>query len=502
MRNLYLLFLVSTNVFGATYYIDYAGGSDSSSGTSQGAPWKRHPYMRGWAGGYTHTAGDRFYFKGGVTWPNNCFTMVIAAGGVVGNMDYYGTSAGWGTGKAIFNGEHIATSHGHIVSFSLKNGIIFDNIEIKGQLNGHPGTTGLLYGSIRGQDSSNIICSNLWVHDWRIVPNSPDDSSGGIIFMFGQANFGNTNTVVTHCELSNGENQNQDVARHQNGIALREVAIIKYNYIHHVQAAIIHGGQEVHHNHIHNINWPVPGFFAGGGMRVVGGVSYYLYHPNTMLLQGSASNGTRSPATAQLVHGNVIYDWGNGATPGVYTNPSGDSTIKIWNNALYGHNDGQGCIQVDPYNFGGQGLVGSVEIYNNTLGMYGNSSPIHVGNRSAANLKIRSLTVMNNHGITPLGNSAIHDGGATTVGTINSANNLMQSYATAAGHGYTLANRYRPTSASSPTVNVGVAFPSYLFSVDSLGKNRPIGGSWDIGAYEFGVIGPAPPQNLRIVASP
>lgn len=47
----------------STYYIDYAPG------------------MNGFEGSYSHTAGDRFVFKGGVTWPVSCFQMRIAAGG-------------------------------------------------------------------------------------------------------------------------------------------------------------------------------------------------------------------------------------------------------------------------------------------------------------------------------------------------------------------------------------------------------------------------------------
>ena len=52
-----------------TYYIDYVTGSDSSvAPTSKTTPWKRHPYMIGFTGSYSHAAGDIFIFKGGVTW--------------------------------------------------------------------------------------------------------------------------------------------------------------------------------------------------------------------------------------------------------------------------------------------------------------------------------------------------------------------------------------------------------------------------------------------------
>ena len=69
------------------FYVDYQSGSNSNSGTKE-QPWKTHPYMNYqgapiwgpvWSGtGYSHVAGDRFIFKGGVTWPS--------ANGDVGKM--------------------------------------------------------------------------------------------------------------------------------------------------------------------------------------------------------------------------------------------------------------------------------------------------------------------------------------------------------------------------------------------------------------------------------
>src|SRR5436190_22352592 len=67
--------VLALNSSATTYYIDYSAGSDSSSGNSKSSPWQRHPFMKGFAGSYSHSAGDRFIFKGGVTWPNACFNI-------------------------------------------------------------------------------------------------------------------------------------------------------------------------------------------------------------------------------------------------------------------------------------------------------------------------------------------------------------------------------------------------------------------------------------------
>ena len=99
------LFLVFGTVSAAaqsarTFYIDWDSGSDSNSATARTAPWKRHPYMIGFTGSYSHVAGDRFIFKGGVSWPVSCFQMVIESGGTSAARDYYGVDKTWFTGAA------------------------------------------------------------------------------------------------------------------------------------------------------------------------------------------------------------------------------------------------------------------------------------------------------------------------------------------------------------------------------------------------------------------
>ena len=54
---------------GATYYVDFAAGSDSANGTSSSTPWKHckgDSNATGTAAGTTLTAGDVVNFKGGI----------------------------------------------------------------------------------------------------------------------------------------------------------------------------------------------------------------------------------------------------------------------------------------------------------------------------------------------------------------------------------------------------------------------------------------------------
>lgn len=117
-----VLFLPSISV-NATYYIDFASGSDSNAGTSKAEPWKRAPGMIGFVGTYTHHSGDHFIFKGGVTWDSTIAPWNNSNSGSAGNTDYYGVDRTWYTGSAwsnpIFDGGSnpsiTTTSYGYFI---------------------------------------------------------------------------------------------------------------------------------------------------------------------------------------------------------------------------------------------------------------------------------------------------------------------------------------------------------------------------------------------------
>lgn len=58
-----LLFLCcAASLHAATYFIDDQSGLDGNNGLSKQASWKRHPYMKGFAGSYSHRSGRPVYF--------------------------------------------------------------------------------------------------------------------------------------------------------------------------------------------------------------------------------------------------------------------------------------------------------------------------------------------------------------------------------------------------------------------------------------------------------
>ena len=158
-----IFILISSDVYGAKYYIDYATGSDANKGTSKSTPWKRAPGMLGSSGNVlayetTHDksgttgAGDAFIFKGGVTWPNDCYSWIWRNGGGTGwtigtDAVYFGVDSTWYTGgswvRPIFDAEATDVSSNSKSSpatdnvmwrvYNASSGyIIIDNLEFKG----------------------------------------------------------------------------------------------------------------------------------------------------------------------------------------------------------------------------------------------------------------------------------------------------------------------------------------------------------------------------------
>ena len=172
LRVVVSLFFVQTALAG-TYYVDYATGSDANSGNSKAAPWKHAPQMKGFSGSYSHSAGDRFIFKGGVIWPVTCFQMAISAGGSADdNRDYYGVDPTWFAGGAfarpVFDFQHIALGSGYNSGAGLL--VTGSNLTLDGlEMANHRGWTGNAgWGSstvnIQGANA-NITVTNCYIHD-------------------------------------------------------------------------------------------------------------------------------------------------------------------------------------------------------------------------------------------------------------------------------------------------------------------------------------------------
>jgi hypothetical protein len=500
----------------STYYIDFVGGSDANNGTAKGTAWKHHPYMTGWTGvGYSHSSGDRFIFKGGVTWDNTCYPWAVTGSGSSGaGRDYYGVDATWYTGGAwtrpVFDYEYTASN----TSLMLISGsyLDFDNLEFKRFLatatavgNGR----GLVEGGGSGTDNTTFF--NCYVHGWK-AQGLADDAFGGMIFR----NFSQPTTLVLdNTEVENSEN----IGIQRSGVCVRDIAVIR-------------NGSRIHDN-------------SSGVLYCIDFDSSYLYNITGDSFGNNSyhTNGVYlDPQTMGVSQGyfrnSYLHDVAGGANL-AYPNVRAGATVTMYNCILYGTMSSQLAVEIDPYQYTGEGY-GNFTAYNNTIYNYSSAeTAFHVVTRNinvtnvaadgyhagvvyiinsigttnftllgaASNtiglvytsngttplgtgtvtVPLGTLTLFNNHVINAVSlTDEVTSGGGVSANTISYSNgtNLLQSAATATSQGYVLGNLYAPTGTGVGTYNTGTN-ESGTFTTDILGISRPQGGAWDIGAYEF-----------------
>lgn len=291
--------------------------------------------MSNWAGsGYSHSPGDRFIFKGGVTWPSACFWFNILAGGNSSGNDYYGVDKTWFSGgsftRPIFDGEHTSSILINIdFPHNAAHYITFDSFEMKRVTCQSATFTGL----ITLYDTDNILIENCWLHDWLLDSSIlHDDAHGGIIGNFdGSAPAGIVNIVFDTCEIENSEN---GASGKWNGVCVRMGGVIRNCLIHDNSSAILFA-QDVDHCVIYNISYPYSGFDPS-------------YHFNGFYMDNGNGAAGANGGVNLYCRNTVFRDVGGGANM-AYPNVEGYDCY-IYNCLFYGQMSSQQAIEVDPYN--------------------------------------------------------------------------------------------------------------------------------------------------------
>jgi hypothetical protein len=446
-----MLLLLVAQAYGTTYYIDFVSGADGNAGTSKTAPWRLCPGMVGFGHSYSHTAGDRFIFKGGVAWPASVLPLVPPGSGTSSAWDYYGVDQTWYTGaswaRPIFDGggninDLIAMQTWR--NTSTGSYITIDSLEIRNFYFPSDSTDGgiIIYGG------GNVVINNCYIHNWSKNTSVTDQNGWAIVAwppFTGQV-------TVQNCIINNQDGRQGISGSVACGGALWRVDNVISNEIAYATQGVLHGGRNVIGNHIHHI------------------LHSYDSTEHCNNLYVDSYNG----GSTFIISGNYIHDCQNEA--GTIYDLSGTGTVYIYNNLIVEGDTGHTMVFSDPDN----GSVGNIYIYNNTWVSAGDgifSATI----RSAATTA--SVTIKNNHG---LGNA-----NALSYFSSGVSSSIIADHNLYSANGYSAANLYQPSSGSSPTVDAGTSLSS-VFTIDKLGVSRPLGAAWDIGAYEYGAANTNP----------
>lgn len=456
------------NCSGRKFYVDYSSGNDSNSG-SKISPWKRAPGMVGFTGNYSHSPKDCFYFKGGVTWPNNVFPLTTTGGGDSTSNDYYGTDKTWYVGKSfskpIWDGQNTPIAGAKKSFFvSTDDYISLHDIEMTNYYarNCSFGGCAMVYWV----GVSKQIADDIYVHNFNVRDEVSDTNA----IIFQSATYQRDDNTLINSKIEGDPQSYMEVSR--------AVNTVKNNIMHDVIGMVFpNGSGEVSSNMMYNCGYPS---FPAGGKN---------HHAD--VIQINPPNYSATPEQTYLIHDNVIYDTGvedangNECETMLIGNPG--ENYYIWNNVIYNsHGNGIGLIQ----DSSSGGPAKSVNIFNNTL----------VGGRDFSGPCIRSgagtqsIKIQNNHCIT--NSSFLYEVSAANLVV---QNNLVQTVAqsTSTGYSSTSTNSYSPSNGSSPTIGSGSNLTSFCMGAiaglcsstdyaSTIGQvQRPQAGAWDIGAYQF-----------------
>jgi hypothetical protein len=461
------------------YYFSKSTGSDSNSGTSESSPQAHLPGMPSYTGSITPAAGQGFILKGGDTWVASDMPLHFAGSGNSSNPVYVGVDLGWFSGASWshpkFDCQATQCGHSAQVQISGGNYVILDNIEGTGVKSD---TSEQKY--VENLSGDHNIIERWYCHGWSHGTGSFTDTGNDSCYSDNAST--NSTWLFNICDGSDTSKDMKNCMRVGGLMAA-------YNY-----SQFTYEGLHGHVNDVHGNNFGnfILDSHSGGGD-----------HANGIV------NNLRS-GTVGLIYNNVVHDdrlaagmediWVCGAGTGDCT---GD-TIWVFGNVTY--NVGRG-IDVGDHP---PSSAGTVNAYNNTIGNL-SSTCIENGESPART----TVNFANNHCIIPSGSVC----GGAGVTCNNLGNNLQQTSAQANANTapkydqYTMSERYvwSPAASTNSTVGVGQNLTSSCsgsvaalcndttYATENTSNHTVVlrttnarGGTWDIGAFEYGTQGPPP----------
>ncbi|MBN1180694.1 MAG: T9SS type A sorting domain-containing protein [Bacteroidales bacterium] len=483
---LYILTLVMSDLYAATYYIDYDNGSDSNNGLTTLTAWQHCPGMQtvsGLAAECNPQPGDTFIFKGGVIWPFTDSDPMFPvktdnwASGSGSEPIVFSTDESWFNGseftRPIFDGgadkNNDGAYDGDLAANTFFNIWYADFISVEGFEMLHLGVSGYGHGSISFYQSDNSKAYNCLIHDW-IVTGDIDHKFGGIIINTCEFPLIDSCTI---CGIVTDENEGSGIGIYGGGTN----AIVRNCHIYNTSNGYL-GAAQLYNNHIHHIKNSIDPTVHENGVYLFGQPGDTIQFYNNKL------HNVEAGVALFLVR---------------WTQDSGDCTFIIYNNILFDNVP----INITVDNRGAQTEQESnYLIFNNTLKSY-NSSITSLGP------SVKNFDVRNNIFITTGTYTGVLDykSGAQNINidyniyydSLNSGIVLVHpelgriSFEESQSEGYNLNSIQTydpidyndiPQSASDIGVDAGADI-SAIFSFDKFNISRPQGDEWDIGPYEY-----------------
>jgi hypothetical protein len=479
-RSLGFILLISSIIWGNTYYIDYAGGADANSGTSASSPWKRCPGMAGFSAAYTHSAGDVFIFKGGVVWPSAAMPFAIANSGAAGKIDSYTTDHSWYSGSAwaqpTFDGQLFGQT---LFSATGISSIRINDLRfINAGLSAANGIIGIRF----------LNCSSI-----EVSGNTFATESWGTLYITAERTGDFYDILVHHNDISHC------------AFALRIVPAAASAIFHNVQ---------IYNNAIHDFHSQLSGAVHGDGIQ------HYCSPDN-------ASSSDRYIDGFKIYNNRFYGDFsqapgtGGAMTALVYLS-SASIGVQIYNNVFTPQYSGsqspnffESFISLrDNPNRGGHH-----KIYNNTF-----ASPVTSGQSAAileddTRLPAPGLDIKNNifvnfrwpfdlrstnHTIDYNSTKYVDDMGkwaGNFVGSFSAWQALGLDVHGMTGDPGFVSSTDRHLASNSPCIGKGANL-SADFTTDCEGKARPSSGGFSMGAYETGSTPPPAPPSAPTLSSP
>jgi hypothetical protein len=537
------------------YYVDFSGGSDSNSGTSESSPLKHSNGMQGCSGSCSAMAlgaGVGVIFKGGVTWDHTIWPWAVSASGNSGGNDSYGGCTGssclylgvdksWFAGgswtRPVFSGGDFSnagtntncfydmdnSSGPRMLDLVDRTDVIVDNFEFTGMClqtpNHTPGGNNPSYIN-SGGSTNNLTYENLYFH--RVAWPSSFNSLGVGYDAIGGGSYHYTYSVIDWTDSGATTTYTNGGQGFYSGAAINGGNIFAdHNVWYNVGDATDINPVSLHDNYFFN------------AAAQTGSGSFHSHISN---------DGTCTAGMTVTVYNNVLDTVWSGQGFGFQDVAA--CTYYIFNNVLA--NEAEGGL----FYMSGGGNV--YYFFNNTLECGVDGGPANGG---CGIWGEATFSVFNNQWITGQGYSALNVGtrGApfspaaafkTSAGTTTGASFttipgspsdlVIPTQASANGQGYSYGQRYMfsPTSASSQTVGKGLNKTAWCLALYSatgdatartactqdttyavtynkanhtavastrVPTSRPATGAWDAGAYQFSSVAaaqPNPPSGL------